>query len=196
MYGSKTVHKRFAINSYDFALWKKLLERSKRLAVIGIIESWNQDCSVSNVKVRITCWQPAVFGVDSSWHLNCFDIEFPSVLISCTQEKFIVFVQHLVILILAIFLNHAHNRVFTHEPCNVVNMTICVVSYDTRVEPDQVRHSQIVSQMLGYLARALLWVPVLVEQTLLCGQASAEAVDIDGPTFQDNSRFEYLKTCR
>jgi len=69
-------------------------------------------------------------------------------------------------------------------------MTVCIVPGYALLEPDDLADAQVFTEIALNLLPSQIWIPIFMEQALLCGQEGSAAVDIDGAALQDYPRPE------
>ena len=90
-----------------------------------------------------------------------------------------------------IVLDHRHDGAFVHEPGDVVDVPISVISLDAVSQPQNVADAQIVAQILLNLCLRQLWIAVGVEQAGGGGEQAAETVDVERAAFHHDAGMKH-----
>src|SRR5215210_4789503 len=90
-----------------------------------------------------------------------------------------------------IILDHGNHRVRTHETCQIIDMSVSVVSLDPVSQPQDMRYPEIGPQVLFDRRLVQMRVAVRVQEARLCGEQRSPAVDVDRAAFHDDPRAEH-----
>ena len=150
-----------AIDSDDAASWKTFAQDRQRCFVSGISECWYEYASVRDVKVRVTRRQPQPFAHDLLRHWQRDEIQLVTTDFHLAQARKI-FLERLVIFVVAIFFDDSHNCPFGNKTRKIVDVSIGVVSGNAVAEPENIAHTKKIPQtLLDFIARKI-WIAIFV----------------------------------
>ena len=150
-----------AINSDDAASWKTFAQGRQRCFVSRVGECWYEHASIRDVKVRVTCRQPQTFALHLFRHRQSNDLKvvLPDSHLAQARK---VFLERLVIFVVAIFFHNSNNCLFGDKPREIVDMSVGVVASNAVTKPQDIADTQIVPQTpFDFIARKI-WVPIFV----------------------------------
>ena len=114
----------------------------KRTNVIGAAEHGNDYNCITNIKVRIARRQPVLTALDPRGHRQFYNPKAKA------YQAFVVVFEKPVVLIQGVIFKGADNRVRAHEPGNIVDVAIRVVTSYSFMQPKNVRDTKIFLKVL------------------------------------------------
>ena len=89
-------------------------------------------------------------------------------------------------------------RLGIDKSSEVVDVAIRIVALDALLEPEDLRDSKAIAEVLFDFLPAEQGIPVRIEEHGFGGEELARAVDLDGSAFKDHASFEdtHSQTCR
>src|SRR5262249_9168235 len=134
--GAKAPDEVAAVDADNFTIRKEAGDDVERDAIVGIVESGNENEIVGDVKVSVAGGQALSAKDDGAgkWKLN--DLELAAVSISGGAEAAQVFLQRLMVRVRAVGFDGGEHGSGSDEAGDIVDVAVRVITLNAAAEPD------------------------------------------------------------
>jgi len=135
MHRAQSPHQFGRRNANHAAAGEQTREAGGRDRIRGTIKGRHDDGAVSNIEVGVRCGQAGAVVHQSRWHRQGFDLQRRAPLVAHGTEPREVVLEHPVVHVCGIFLDHGDDRIARDKARQVIYMTIGVIARNSIAEP-------------------------------------------------------------